>query len=121
MGKELDVLIVEDETDIRDAISELLSTEGIATATAANGEEALAQLSHLPRPKLILLDLLMPIMNGLEFREKQRQIPGIAEIPVVIMSADNSTKATAEKMHLGYLRKPVDLENLITTVKQYCA
>jgi CheY-like chemotaxis protein len=114
-----DIFIVEDEADIRDTLADILESEGYAIAAAANGREALDKLSVSAPPKVILLDLLMPVMNGLEFRLEQSLRPGIAGVPVVLMSADYQTQQKAEKMGVAHLRKPLDLDCLVTTLKKY--
>src|SRR4051812_13349602 len=81
------ILIVEDEHPIRNVITEILEEEGYRVASAANGLEALTYLRQHTHPRLILLDLGMPIMTGWEFREQQQRDPTIAMIPVILMSA----------------------------------
>jgi CheY-like chemotaxis protein len=79
------VLIVEDDEAIRETLRELLEFEGFEVATAANGREAVSQLQRTERPCLILLDLMMPVMNGWEFLRKRREDLTIATIPVVVV------------------------------------
>src|SRR5882724_6348202 len=82
------ILIVEDETDIRFIVTEILADEGYAVAGVANGLEALTYLrQHDDQPCLILLDLGMPVMSGWEFRAEQQRDPALATIPVIVMSA----------------------------------
>jgi CheY-like chemotaxis protein len=115
------ILIVEDDADMRESLGEILQFEGYRVAGAANGREALNHLRQAEAPCLILLDLMMPVMSGWEFREQQRQEPGIAEIPVAVLtgvrnSADQITALGA----VGYFQKPVDLHALLATVAEYC-
>jgi CheY-like chemotaxis protein len=115
------ILIVEDDADMRESLGEILQFEGYRVAGAANGREALNHLRQAEAPCLILLDLMMPVMSGWEFREQQRQEPGIAEIPVAVLtgvrnSADQITALGA----VGYCQKPVDLHALLATVAEYC-
>src|SRR5690349_1848715 len=89
------VLVVEDSTDARQMLASLLEVEGFAVRTAANGREALDQLRAGPPPCLILLDLMMPVMDGYQFRAEQRQDPGLSPIPVVVVSAVAGGEDTA--------------------------
>jgi CheY-like chemotaxis protein len=116
------VLIVEDDIDIRDALSQILEEEGFTVSTAANGQEALDLLRSGPPPRLILLDLMMPVMNGWQFRAAQKQDPALAEIPVVVISADTHIRDKA--MQIGveeYFRKPIEISGLLSTMHKYCA
>src|SRR5919206_1695644 len=83
-----EVLVVEDDFAIRETLRELLEDEGYRVAWAANGKEALARL-HERAPRVILLDLMMPVMDGWEFRVAQQRDPALASIPVVVISADH--------------------------------
>jgi CheY-like chemotaxis protein len=115
------ILIIEDDADIRDALMQILEFEGYQVAAANNGQEALEFLHHSEKPDLILLDLMMPIMDGWQFRAEQRRDPELSAIPVVIVSADGRVyqKATAIGA-AGYLKKPVELEILLSTVERFC-
>lgn len=113
------VLIVEDDPDIRDTFRALLEDRGYRVATAANGREALDELSCIDSPCLILLDLMMPVMSGPEFLDVVKHDPERQDIPVVIVSAyaelaDESTLAE------GFLKKPVSLDTLLSWVQRYC-
>jgi len=116
------VMLVEDDPDIRAMISQLLELEGYRVVTSANGKEALAALhSEGDRPGLILLDLMMPVMNGWQFREEQARDPAIASIPVVVISGDGGC-GVCEGVEIeanGYLKKPIDLEVLLSTVQRF--
>lgn len=119
------VLIVEDDNDIREDLAEILRDEGHQVETAANGADALAQLEHKAqrgeRPCLILLDLMMPVMNGWDFRAKQMSTPGIADIPVILVSGALDVPHHATTLHTaGYLRKPIQLPRLLELVTQTC-
>src|SRR5438552_202636 len=93
------VLVVEDDADIRESLGTILEEEGYGVVTTRNGREALSYLrSGRPRPSLILLDLLMPVMSGAEFRAEQERDPALADIPVVVLSGDS--RAT-ERASLG--------------------
>jgi CheY-like chemotaxis protein len=116
------VLVVEDDPDTRDALAEMLEDEGYEVARAANGFEALRQLkSTEARCNLILLDLMMPVMNGWDFRRKQKEAPTLAGIPVVLMSAGaRLAAATGDLDAAGYITKPVEMSDLLDTVRRYC-
>jgi signal transduction histidine kinase len=109
------LLVVEDDCDIRDALDGLLKTEGYAVATCSNGAEALDYLRHAPKPDVIVLDLMMPVMDGWQFRVEQKRDPSLASIPVLALSADATPKAAAIDAE-AYLKKPVDYETLIETI-----
>lgn len=115
------LLIVDDEPDIRDMLEMLLADEGYQATSVAHGREALHYLrSADPLPPLILLDLLMPIMDGIEFRQKQLNDARLAAVPVVVIS----TRVEAEQMAAlnieHALPKPLDLDELLKLVEQYC-
>ena len=115
------VLVVDDDTDIRETIGSVLEDAGYAVATAANGEEALRYLRSHDAPKLILLDLMMPVMDGIEFRTRQRQDPALARIPVVVISADADHAAAYAARHLAdFLVKPFKLAALLEIVSRHC-
>jgi len=117
------VLVVEDDVDIRDALVGILREEGYATDAASNGVEALDRLrSDAPRPALILLDLMMPVMNGWQFRTAQKDDAALSDIPVIVISADASVRQKAESIGAnGYLKKPIELDALLDLVAKYCA
>ena len=116
------VLVVEDDVDIREALVGLLEDEGYAVAGAANGHDALLHLRANPKPALILLDLMMPVMNGWQFRAEQRRDAAVADVPVIIISADGNLDEKARALDAaGFLRKPIELEHLLTTVAKFCA
>ncbi len=111
------ILIIEDDDDIRDTLLRLLREEGYQTAACANGLEALERLRLGLRADVILLDLMMPVMDGWEFRVRQKADPRIASIPVLAISADTSAKAAAIDAE-AYLRKPIDYESLVGSVER---
>jgi CheY-like chemotaxis protein len=108
------VMVVEDDHLIRQVIAEALEEEGFEVVEAANGKEALEALARV-RPSLILLDLMMPVMNGWEFRRAQLENPQIADIPVVVLSALKEHQVEATRS----FTKPFDLEDLLDTVWDY--
>jgi CheY-like chemotaxis protein len=114
------ILIIEDEMPIRSLITEILEDEGYPVASATNGLEALMYLQQAELPRLILLDLGMPVMSGWAFREAQQRDPTLAAIPVIVMSAlpDLDRKAAALKA-ADCLNKPLDIDTLLGTVARY--
>src|SRR5262245_22499124 len=94
MATEGCILIVDDDSDLRETIREVLDDEGYETAAAGNGAEALAWLREAPLPALILLDLMMPLMDGWRFREEQLKDDRIAAIPVIVMTAGRKVLET---------------------------
>jgi CheY-like chemotaxis protein len=115
------ILVVDDDRDIRDTLIETLEDHGYRAAGAANGAEALAVLrtSALP-PCLILLDLMMPVMDGQGFREEQLKNPTWADIPVVVISAYSDVEAQARTLSVEYMRKPLAIRPLIDVVRRHC-
>ena len=111
------VLVVEDHDDIRDSIGEILEGEGYETALAEDGERALELLATMPRPCLLLVDLIMPRMDGWQLLSALSRDDRFATIPVVVMSAAGSASAPAEH---ATLKKPVDLEILLRIVRDHC-
>jgi CheY-like chemotaxis protein len=109
------VLIVEDEITTRDVLIELLGKDGREIVTASDGQEAMEHLAKVPRPRVILLDLMMPRMDGWEFLRRQSADPSIANIPTIVLSG---SKLPAGAKH--QLSKPVDVERLRALVDQYC-
>ena len=109
------LLVVEDDADIREALDGLLSMEGFRVAGCSNGREALDWLRTSPKPDIILLDLMMPVMDGWQFRVAQKDDPELATIPVLALSADSTAKAAAIDAE-AYLKKPVDYDTLIATI-----
>lgn len=115
------VLIVEDDDGIRDVLEAVLQASGHATLTAANGAEALSVLrDQAVTPCLILLDIMMPVMNGIEFREKQLADDSLAATPVVVVSAIADRAVARHVRASAYLRKPVDFDELLRHVDAYC-
>jgi CheY-like chemotaxis protein len=111
------VLVVEDDPDIRDTLAELLAAEGYAVTSASNGREALDRLAVIERPCMILLDLMMPVMNGWDFLDVLGHADGLSTIPVTVVSAAGHNIPTGVAR---YLRKPIDLDRLIATVRSTC-
>ena len=116
------ILIVDDDHGIRGVLTQILQDEGHRVKTASNGLEALQTLRQSVRPCVILLDLMMPIMNGWEFMTRRREEgDSIAGIPVVVISADQQAREKATAIGAeDCLEKPIDLDRLIDTVERYC-
>ena len=113
------VLIVEDDDDLREMMAQLLSLEGFTTATVANGREALSYLQAAEPPQVILLDLMMPVMDGWEFRRQQQADPSLAPVPVIVLSALDPSR-TADLEANAFLKKPLDFDRLLALVRGYC-
>ena len=113
------VLIVEDDEAIRESLRELLEEEGYPVLTAENGRRALDVLNESHLPGLVLLDLMMPIMNGWQLLERLQANPTYAGLPVVVVSAAGN--ATQPAGSVGFIKKPVTLEALLSAVKRYCS
>jgi CheY-like chemotaxis protein len=113
------VLIIDDEEGIREALQLALEFEGYDVHTAANGEEGLELLDRIRRPCLILLDLMMPVMNGWEFAVAIAKSELHKSIPVVVVSAFD-TQAQGLPVR-SVLKKPIDLSTLLDTVHHWCA
>jgi CheY-like chemotaxis protein len=109
------ILIVEDDEYIRETVGELLSNAGHSVHLAENGEDALRQLEAMTSlPDLIFLDLMMPIIDGFQFRAEQRADARIADIPVVVMSADPDLDSTHERLKArSYVKKPFDIDQIL--------
>lgn len=115
------VLIIEDDDAIRQSLRDILEDEGYDVVESANGQEALQSLRHGLSPCLILLDLMMPVMNGWEFRVEQMKEPVLAAIPVVVISADRSLSEKAYAISAAsYLQKPIRLDKLLSVISQHC-
>jgi two-component system chemotaxis response regulator CheY len=116
------VMVVDDDDDVCDAIRESLEDAGYDVSVAEDGARALGALRAASSlPSLILLDLMMPVMDGAEFLREMRADPRLASLPVVLFSADGGAHAKA--MSLGAndaLRKPVQLRDLLSMVSKHC-
>lgn len=112
------VLIVEDERDIRAILADLLEDEGYSVAQASNGFEALGLLRSGLRPCTILLDLMMPVMNGWTFREQQLCDPELTKIPVAVMTAAGVPADTIrrELATIDVMRKPLSVDEILAVV-----
>ena len=116
------IMVVEDDETIRDSLLEYLADKGYQTKGAADGKEALDALAADPvAPCLIVLDLMMPVMDGWTFRAEQMRDPHLAQIPVVVVSAVRDVAKQVKDLGLiGCLKKPIDLKQLLTIVSEHC-
>lgn len=112
------ILVVEDDDDIRNVMIDVLEAEGYHAEAATNGQEALDLLHTIEKPCLVLLDMMMPIMNGREFLDKITEDSYLAPVPVLIVSA--IADKTDTKGAVGFLKKPVDLDMVLKIVERYC-
>jgi CheY-like chemotaxis protein len=116
------VFIIDDDADIRETILSVLERHGFAAKAAADGLEALARLRADPvTPRLILLDMMMPRMNGEEFRMAQLAEPRLASIPVVVLSGARAVDELAHRIGVEVLAKPFELSRLLALVRRFCA
>jgi CheY-like chemotaxis protein len=112
------ILVVEDNDDVREMMTVALELEGHEVHAAANGRQALVQLENGLQPCLILLDLMMPVMNGWEFRSALKRDDRFKDIPVVVISAVGSDLGG---IGMGaFLPKPVDVDTLLSVVCKEC-
>jgi CheY-like chemotaxis protein len=116
------VLVVEDDADARDLIASILEDAGYDVLSAGNGREALSRLRDCQgRCDLILLDLLMPVMNGWDFRRRQRETPAFADIPVFLMSAGAHLAVVRDELQAtGYVPKPIAAAEILDIVERHC-
>ena len=121
MIKNRKLMIVEDSMDIQLILKDLFTGEGYDVSCASNGQEALDILSSAEElPRLILLDLMMPVMDGFQFRDRQTRDARIAQIPVFIMSADTNIQTKKIKTAAAQaFKKPVDIDQLLEATRQH--
>ncbi len=116
------ILIVEDDADVRGALTAVLEGEGYRVVEAAHGQEALEQLrAGAGGFCMILLDLWMPVMNGWEFRAEQLKDPALAEVPVIVVTADHAAAKSATALAaVECMTKPIEMDHLLEQVEHYC-
>jgi CheY-like chemotaxis protein len=124
--KSSEILIIEDDKPIRDSLKGVLELEGYHVHTAPNGKEGLTQLRNIPHPCLILLDLFMPVMSGIEFLQEVQKdkVQGTQVPPIVVISAsppDGEAAVAVKPMTQGFVKKPVDLNQFLALVERYCS
>lgn len=118
-----DILIVEDDVFIRNNLIEILQEEGYRAVGVENGQEALNYLRKISAlPALILLDLMMPVMNGPQFRAEQEKDSRIQKIPVVVVTAGGDAPQKAKQLKVqGWVKKPIEIEDLLKVVQNCSA
>jgi CheY-like chemotaxis protein len=118
------VLLVDDDTSSTDALCELLKLAGHDVDCADNGRKALEKLHEGRHERdycVILLDLMMPVMNGYEFREEQLKDPSIASIPIIVITADGRAREKAAQLGSDrYFQKPLVPGELLRAIREYC-
>jgi CheY-like chemotaxis protein len=115
------ILVVEDDDELRDALSDMLAAHGYRLHTAADGQEALRLLTRKTiRPALIILDVMMPVMDGLTLLDKLGEDPSLATIPVVVLSAQSQHGTAFPTSVVGVLGKPLELPELLEVVRVAC-
>jgi CheY-like chemotaxis protein len=113
------ILVVEDDKDLRDSLCEALELEGYVAVSAENGQAALRHLATGAKPCVILLDLMMPVMDGWTFSQELSKDRALATIPIVVMTAATTTRATAVKSE-AILYKPLHMGMVVDVVQEHC-
>jgi CheY-like chemotaxis protein len=115
------ILVVEDDVTIKQAIAYLLKLEGYEVELASNGQDALEKLQDGYSPCLIILDLMMPVMDGMEFMRKFQADSSIPHPPVVVLSGDGRVKEKTESLAVvESILKPVSIEKILDIAQRYC-
>ena len=119
----MNILVVDDQRDIRDMLTALLEDSGYSVATAANGRVALDYLRESAElPRLILLDIAMPVMTGWDFLREQQRDDRLASIPVIIMTARGHFDNEGHDVFAAdYIHKPTELQTLLAVIEHHCA
>ena len=118
-GSGAPVLLVEDDPELRDALALVLQSAGYAVVTAGDGVQALDRLHDALRPRLVVLDLMLPVMDGFEFRVRQMEDPELAGIPVIVLSAGGDLTRKTVTMHpAACLMKPIEMDELLAHVRR---
>jgi CheY-like chemotaxis protein len=115
------ILLIEDDHDICEIVEQVLGDEGYETITVSNGAEGLAHLRSTDRrPFVIMLDLMLPVMDAWQFRAEQARDPALADIPVVIFSANPKVGKHADALGAAaVIRKPPDLDELLNVLGRF--
>ena len=121
MNRDCAILVVDDDDDVRGALAAFLEGAGYRVVEAEDGRAALERLRSSPPVCVVLLDLFMPIMNGWAFRAAQRQDPALADIPVVLVTADRrGAEHAAELGAVANVEKPIEFDRLLEQVSRLC-
>jgi CheY-like chemotaxis protein len=110
------ILIVDDDADIRDSLQDFFEDEGFVVTTAKNGAEALERLGTGSPPHVVILDLLMPQLNGIQLYEKMQADPRLAKVPVIVSTSDPSRAPSGVLI----IKKPINLGRLLRVVREHC-
>lgn len=113
------ILVVEDDRNLREILVDALELEGFAVVSVEHGEAALRHLAGGARPCVILLDLMMPVMDGWTFRQALLDEESLAHIPVVIMTAAGANRIGSIEA-VATLHKPLDVDSVLAVVQGYC-
>ncbi len=112
-------MVVEDDREIQQALCSVLREEGYDVSSASNGREAISQLVAGRRPGVILLDVIMPVMGGADFRQAQLRDPGLKDIPVFVLTAEGAIHDIARALGAAAaFAKPFDLDALLDAIQQ---
>ena len=115
------VLLVDDDSPSVEALREMLEYEGLEVVWVPNGEEALRQLRESGDYCVILLDLMMPVLDGFGFRERQLRDPALASIPVIVITADGKAREKAKELGTEhFFRKPISPPDLLRAIRMHC-
>ena len=115
------VLVVEDNEEIREVLEVMIRADGTRVESAGDGAQGLERASREPYPCLILLDLKMPVMDGLQFLERRNADPEVARIPVIMLTGSVELEGRERELNLqGFVKKPFDPDVLSRMVHQYC-
>jgi CheY-like chemotaxis protein len=115
------VLVVDDDEDVRESLAMVIEREGHQTVCAANGQDALDMLrTGTPAPCVILLDLMMPVMDGFGFRQEQLRDERLAGIPVVVVTGMGASERTKGLGSVVVVGKPIDFDHLLPLVEHHC-
>ena len=114
------ILVVDDDHDLRESLREILEEEGFETIGASNGKEAIELLKSgdLPRPRVILLDLMMPKMTGLDVMDHLRRDISFGKTPIIFMTAFRTLVGTDEKARVIY--KPFSIDRVLAAIRKAC-